>query len=48
LEENSNTAIQSCLPDGIRQEQQKIAIDFNLIPFIRFLFVALSFLNNIQ
>ncbi len=33
LEENLNTAIQSRLPDGIRQGQQKIAIDFNLIPY---------------
>jgi putative transposase len=33
LEENLNTAIQSRLPDGIRQGKQKIAIDFNLIPY---------------
>jgi putative transposase len=33
LEENSNIAIQSRLPDGIRQGKQKIAIDFNLIPY---------------
>ncbi len=33
FEENLNTAIQSRLPDGIRQGQQKIAIDFNLIPY---------------
>ena len=33
MEENLNTAIQSRLPDGIRQGKQKIAIDFNLIPY---------------
>jgi putative transposase len=33
LEEDLNKALQSRLPDGIRQGQQKIAIDFNLIPY---------------
>lgn len=33
LEENLNKALQSRLPTGIRQGQQKIAIDFNLIPY---------------
>ena len=33
LESNLNTALQSRLPDGIRQKQHKIAIDFNLIPY---------------
>ena len=32
LELDLNTALQSRLPDGIREGQQKIAIDFNLIP----------------
>lgn len=32
LEEALNKALQSRLPTGIRQGQQKIAIDFNLIP----------------
>lgn len=33
LESDLNAALQSRLPDGIRQGQQKIAIDFNLIPY---------------
>ncbi len=33
LESDLNTALQSRLPDGIRQGKQKIAIDFNLIPY---------------
>jgi len=33
LEEDLNEALQSRLPVGIRQGQQKIAIDFNLIPY---------------
>ncbi|MCW5319410.1 ISH3 family transposase [Nostoc sp. KVJ3] len=33
LEEDLNKALQSRLPTGIRQGQQKIAIDFNLIPY---------------
>ena len=33
LESNLNVALQSRLPDGIRQGKQKIAIDFNLIPY---------------
>ncbi len=33
LESDLNTALQSRLPDGIRQRQHKIAIDFNLIPY---------------
>jgi len=33
LELDLNAALQSRLPDGIRQGKQKIAIDFNLIPY---------------
>lgn len=33
LESDLNTALQSRLPDGIREGKQKIAIDFNLIPY---------------
>ncbi len=33
LESDLNTALQSRLPDGIRQGKHKIAIDFNLIPY---------------
>ncbi|MBD2438865.1 ISH3 family transposase [Nostoc sp. FACHB-110] len=33
VESELNAAIQSRLPDGIRQGKQKIAIDFNLIPY---------------
>ena len=33
LESDLNAALQSRLPDGIRQGKQKIAIDFNLIPY---------------
>ena len=33
LESDLNVALQSRLPDGIRQGKQKIAIDFNLIPY---------------
>ncbi len=33
MELDLNAALQSRLPDGIRQGQQKIAIDFNLIPY---------------
>ncbi len=33
LEEDLNKALQTRLPTGIRQGQQKIAIDFNLIPY---------------
>ena len=33
LESDLNKALQNRLPDGIRQGQQKIAIDFNLIPY---------------
>jgi putative transposase len=33
LESNLNKALQSQLPTGIRQGKQKIAIDFNLIPY---------------
>jgi putative transposase len=33
LESDLNAALQSHLPDGIRQGKQKIAIDFNLIPY---------------
>lgn len=33
LEDALNKALQSRLPTGIRQGQQKIAIDFNLIPY---------------
>lgn len=33
LEFDLNTTLQSRLPDGIREGQQKIAIDFNLIPY---------------
>ena len=33
LESDLNKALQNRLPSGIRQGQQKIAIDFNLIPY---------------
>ncbi|MEH2269104.1 MAG: hypothetical protein V7K68_11830 [Nostoc sp.] len=33
LELDLNKALQNRLPDGIRQRQHKIAIDFNLIPY---------------
>lgn len=33
LESDLNAALQSRLPDEIRQGKQKIAIDFNLIPY---------------
>jgi putative transposase len=33
LESDLNAALQSRLPEGIRQGKQKIAIDFNLIPY---------------
>jgi putative transposase len=33
LESDLNQALQSRLPDGIRSSRQKVAIDFNLIPY---------------
>jgi putative transposase len=33
LESDLNPALQSRLPDGIRSSRQKVAIDFNLIPY---------------
>jgi hypothetical protein len=33
LESDLNKALQSRLPDGIRSSRQKVAIDFNLIPY---------------